>query len=342
MRFLDLFAGIGGFRKGLEDVGHRCMGFCERDKYAIASYTSMHLITEEQRQYLLTLDKYHRLEEIQKEKYRNGDWFIADIQSVNASNIPRVDLWTFGAPCQDFSMVSGFRSGLRGDRSSLVREVFRILREMDEEDRPEWLLYENVKGMLSSNKGHDFLEILLALDELGYDCEWQMLNSKHFGVPQSRERVYTIGHLRRYGRHQILPITGSDREGTDQKLDDRHDRFIIDKSLEARVLDVANCITAREDRNLSARGREGTLVCDVLPNADREDIGHIWYPQKNSYISIRRLTPRECFRLQGWSDQYIDRAQMVCSDAQLYKQAGNGVTVNVVRVIGELLRRTEQ
>lgn len=98
-----------------------------------------------------------------------------------------------------------------GDRSSLVGEVFRLIEEKAE-DKPEWLVYENVKGMLNTNNGWDFLSILLAMDGLGYDVEWQTLNSKDFGVPQNRERVYTIGHLRKYGRKQILPITNDSRQ----------------------------------------------------------------------------------------------------------------------------------
>ena len=152
MTFLDLFAGIGGFRRGMELAGHKCIGFCEWDKYAQASYISMHLLTDEQRDYLSTLDIKKRQKEILKEEYRNGEWFSDDIRKVTADNIPKADCWCFGAPCQDFS-VAGKRAGLEGDRSSLIREVFRIARQARPEDRPEWLIYENVKGMLSSNRG---------------------------------------------------------------------------------------------------------------------------------------------------------------------------------------------
>ena len=194
LKFIDLFAGIGGFRHGMELAGHKCVGFCEWDKYATASYISMYLITEEQRMYLATLSLKKRQKEILKNEYRNGEWYSDDIRNVDAGSIPRCDCWCFGAPCQDFS-VAGKRAGLAGDRSSLIREVFRILGEIREEDRPEWIIYENVKGMLSSNRGFDFLEILLAMDELGYDIEWQVFNSKDWGVPQNRERVYTVGLL---------------------------------------------------------------------------------------------------------------------------------------------------
>lgn len=209
MTFIDFFAGIGGFRKGLEMAGHKCVGFCEWDKYAAMSYTSMHLITDQQRAYLATLDLKKRQKEILKEEYRNGEWYSSDIRRVNAGNIPRADAWCFGAPCQDFSLA-GKRAGLDGGRSSLVMEVFRIAEELPEEDRPEWLLYENVKGMLSSNGGWDYFFILAKMDELGYDVEWQLFNSKDHGVPQNRERVYTVGHFRAKGSAKIFPLTGTD------------------------------------------------------------------------------------------------------------------------------------
>lgn len=198
MLFLDLFAGVGGFRRGLELAGHKCVGFCEWDKFATASYTSMHCITEEQRAYLATLDLKQRQKEILKEKYRNGEFYSNDVRLIGRGNVPRADIWTFGAPCQDFS-VAGKRKGLEGDRSSLVREVFRAISELEEADRPEWLIYENVKGMLSSNRGYDFAAILLEMEQLGYDIEWEVFNTKNFGIPQNRERVYTVGHFGKRG-----------------------------------------------------------------------------------------------------------------------------------------------
>ncbi len=135
----------------------------------------------------------------------------SDIRAIRGSDLPISDCWTFGAPCQDFS-IAGQRSGLDGDRSSLVREVFRLVREVEEKYRPEWLLYENVKGMLSSNKGLDYLKILYEMASLGYDIEYELLNSKDFGVPQNRERVYTLGHSRRYGERKIFPISRQSNE----------------------------------------------------------------------------------------------------------------------------------
>lgn len=149
MKFIDFFAGIGGFRRGMELAGHECVGFCEWDKFAVASYTSMHLITEEQRKHLATLPFKERQKEIRKEEYRNGEWYAENIMDVQAAELPDADCWCFGAPCQDFS-IAGKRAGLDGNRSSLVREIFRLLNELPKKDRPEWLIYENVKGMLLS------------------------------------------------------------------------------------------------------------------------------------------------------------------------------------------------
>lgn len=205
MRFIDWFAGIGGFRRGLELAGHKCVGFCEWDKFATASYTSMHLITDEQRERLATMPLKQRQKEILKNEYRNREWYAPDIRYVRADDVPDAECWCFGAPCQDFS-VAGKRAGLDGDRSSLVREIFRLVREKGEENKPEWLIYENVKGMLSSNRGFDFLAILLEMDELGYDIEWQLFNTKNFGIPQNRERVYVVGHKRSCGQKNIFPL----------------------------------------------------------------------------------------------------------------------------------------
>ena len=208
MKFLDLFAGIGGFHEGMTRAGHECVGFCEYDKYAVASYTSMYLITEAQREYLATLPLKQRQKEILKEEYRNGMWYRQDIRAVNAGDVPRADIWAFGSPCQDFSLA-GRRAGLQGDRSSLIREIFRLISETVEELRPKWLVYENVKGMLSSNGGRDYLAILTEMDRWGYDTEWCLINSKEY-VPQNRERIYTVGHLRAYGRKEIFPLKGTD------------------------------------------------------------------------------------------------------------------------------------
>ena len=501
MKFIDFFAGVGGFRHGLELAGHKCVGFCEWDKFAAASYTSMHLITDEQRKYLSSLTLKQRQKEILKNEYRNGEWYANDIRAVDAGSLPEADCWCFGAPCQDFS-IAGKRAGLDGDRSSLIREIFRLLEEQEEQDRPEWLIYENVKGMLSSNRGLDYLSILSEMDRLGYDIEWQNINSKWF-VPQNRERIYTVGHLRRFGRAKILPVTGTDGENSIQKLGHKeaerenpnayrvyspnglspclgtmqgdgrepsiafpcfvdmtigkgvnltenartlcaryqkgmtnhegttsgiaikiigevnssqdgqvHDisgiakchsaghnnspkiaipitdvahvekkqngkRFkengdpmftLTEQDRHGVGVDVVGCIgglqehqTVRNDgispALTSAMGMGGGQTpCVFLKQDELEKQGGgiyvempegfmvyaIWYEKEQRYITIRKLTPKECFRLQGWTDDYFERAAFVNSDSQLYKQAGNGVTVDVVKAIGDKIKEYEK
>ncbi|EQH17103.1 DNA cytosine methyltransferase [Clostridioides difficile] len=169
LTFLDLFAGIGGFRLGMEKAGHKCLGHCEYDKFANLSYNAMH-------------------------KPKEDEWFERDIREIRTENIPRADVWCFGFPCQDIS-VAGKQFGFRGERSSLFFTVTKLIRELKEEDRPKYLLIENVKNLLSVNGGFDFLKVLVELDEIGYDAEWQVLNSKNFGVPQNRERIFIVDIL---------------------------------------------------------------------------------------------------------------------------------------------------
>ena len=166
LTFIDWFAGIGGFRRGMELAGHRCVGFCEFDKYAVMSYTSMHLITEEQRAYLATLPLRERQREILKEKYRNGEWYADDIRRVYAGDIPEADCWCFGFPCQDLS-IAGRQIGFQGNRSSLFFRVMYLLGQTPEEKRPHLLFIENVKNLLSVNGGWDFARLLIEMDRGG-------------------------------------------------------------------------------------------------------------------------------------------------------------------------------
>ena len=205
MKFIDWFAGIGGFRRGMELAGHECVGFCEFDKYAVMSYTSMHLITDEQREYLATLDFKQRQKEILKDEYRNGEWFANDIRRVYAGDIPKADCWCFGFPCQDIS-AAGAQRGFEGSRSSLFFRVMYLLGQLTEEEKPTFLFIENVKNLLNVNGGWDFARLLSEMDRGGYDAEWQILNSKDFGVPQNRERCFIVGHLRGRSGREVFPF----------------------------------------------------------------------------------------------------------------------------------------
>lgn len=526
MKFIDFFAGIGGFRRGMELAGHECVGFCEFDKFATASYISMHLLTEEQRKTLEDIPIKKRQKEILKEEYRNGEWYANDIRRVYAGDIPKADCWCFGFPCQDIS-VAGKQAGFQGNRSSLFFRVMYLVGQLKEEDKPTYLFIENVKNLLSVNGGWDFARLLIEMDRAGYDAEWQVLNSKDFGVPQSRERCFIIGHLRGRSTSKIFPIEGTDEKNSVSLnlfsclngRNSQRDRVYSDDGLaptistkpggntepkvsikiigeisssqDGKILStdgIANCHSAghgnnpkiaipvltpdraekrqngrrfrdngepmftltradihgvaieptgfncmpdgtcrtlknqyqknsgvnfacQTDRGATAvavkfknitastirkvaprnkvsilrgqsqennldicvkvaeatkqgysecrvgvdavnlsvpgsktrRGRVGKEIANTLDTSCNQGIFvqvseelvvyAVWYEKYQCYIAIRKLTPKECFRLQGWSDDYFEKAQFVNSDSQLYKQAGNGVTVTVIETI---------
>lgn len=404
MKFIDFFSGVGGFRRGMELAGHECVGFCEFDKFAVASYTAMHLMTEKDREYISTLPKNKRVAEAGKEEYRHGEWYANDIRRIFAEDIPKTDCWCFGFPCQDIS-VAGKRLGFNGARSSLFFRVMRIVQDLEEKDRPTYLFIENVKNLLSVNGGTDFLKLLIALDESGYDAEWQVINSADY-VPQNRERVFVIGHLRGRSTTKVFPIERADRENSVQIIAHRegfrrnmqvfspegitesldtgqgggrgHYTAMpvfcdMSKSAGIQTYDKAFCLQARYHKGVCNRRKEISGICVPALTPDRAEKRQngrrmkgngepmftltgqdrhgvmistpdgmafyaIWYEKYQCYIAIRKLTPRECFRLQGWSDEYFNRAELVNSDSQLYKQAGNGVTVPVIYEIAKRMR----
>lgn len=550
MKFIDWFAGIGGFRRGMELAGHECVGFCEFDKFATASYISMHLLTDEQRKRLDELPQKKRQKEILKDEYRNGEWYANDVRRVCADDIPKADCWCFGFPCQDIS-VAGKQLGFQGNRSSLFFRVMYLIGQLKEEDKPTYLFIENVKNLLSVNGGWDFARLLIEMEQGGYDAEWQVLNSKDFGVPQNRERCFIIGHLRSRGSTEVFPVeradgensvslnlfglidgknsqkdrvysqdglvptvstcgggntepkvpiifdtsyigqdgkareyegicptltsrdykeprsvgvvvnvnpsgkgmngnvydsdglsptlttnkgegnkiaipvltpdraekrqngrrfkedgepmftlTGQDRHGvgieplgvlrnvrSDYGKEIRKDyeagniKISRHEFLESEVRDdgvVNTLLTVQKDNQLAVkvaeatkqgysecrvgvdsvnlsvpgsktrRGRVGQEIANTLDTSCNQGIFvqvseeltvyAVWYEKYQCYIVIRRLTPKECFRLQGWTDDYFEKAAFVNSDSQLYKQAGNGVTVNVIEAIAEKIR----
>lgn len=408
MKFIDFFSGVGGFRRGMELAGHECVGFCEFDKFAVAGYTAMHLMTEQEREYISTLPKNKRVAEAEKEEYRHGEWYANDIRRIFAEDIPKADCWCFGFPCQDIS-VAGKQLGFDGARSSLFFRVIRLVQDLEEKDRPTYLFIENVKNLLSVNGGADFLKLLAALDESGYDAEWQVINSADY-VPQNRERVFVIGHLRGRSTTKVFPIERADRENSVQIIAHRegfrrnmqvfspegitesldtgqgggrgHYTAMpvfcdMSKSAGIQTYDKAFCLQARYHKGICNRRKETSGICVPVLTPDRAEKRQngrrtkgngepmftltgqdrhgvmistpdgmafyaVWYEKYQCYVAIRKLTPRECFRLQGWSDEYFNRAELVNSDSQLYKQAGNGVTVPVIYEIAKRMMVEKQ
>lgn len=312
MKYLSLFSGIGGFELGIQQAyekitdsrmvrnrqtadslsrgqeeinGSRmgdkqaerlrdepnesvptCIGYSEIDKYAIATYQSHFNHTN-----------------------------YGDIKLINTGELPDFDLLVGGFPCQSFS-IAGKRKGFEDTRGTLFFEMARILKDK----RPSLLLLENVKGLLSHDNGFTFKTIISTLDELGYDLQWQVLNSKNFGVPQNRERVFIIGHLRGTPRPEVFPITDNGAK------------------------DIVQLIRgSQSERVYSRKGISSTLSTMQGGNLQ---------PKVFEERKIRRLTPTECERLQGFPDNWT-----IGSDTQRYKQCGNAVTVNVIQAIMEKL-----
>lgn len=448
MKYLDLFSGAGGFRSAFEQIpGTECVGHCEIDVHADKSYRAL----------------FHT----------EGEWFCNDARQIDTAGLPDFDLVCGGFPCQSFS-IAGHRKGFEDTRGTLFFEIARILKAR----KPPFVLLENVPGLLSHDEGRTFAVILGTLSRLGYHVEWQVLNSKDFGVPQSRQRVFIVGYLGAGCAGKILPILGTNgasliqvlggaqgsrvydpegiactqaaqaggmggktglyavgfnrKDGITHGLKEayalnasnfrglnrnQNQTAVLDTDAASfidlcagnpKLTDTARCVTAnygkttlcyhkgersgvletdsacavltpdrekvrqqgRRVKNpeeptfaLTAQDRHGVLLikeatkCGFKPAniGDTVDISYATSNTRRGRVGrdvahtldtgstqgvvtlsgrIRKLTPRECFRLQGYREDQIDKILAITSDSQAYKQAGNGVTVNVVYAIG--------
>lgn len=359
MKFLDLFAGIGGFRLGMESAGHKCIGFCEIDKFARESYRAIH--------------------------NTKGEIELHDITGVSDESIRgigSVDIICGGFPCQAFS-IAGNRRGFEDTRGTLFFEIARFASIL----RPKYLFLENVKGLLNHENGVTFETIISTLDELGYNVEWQVLNSKNFGVPQNRERVFIIGHFRRERTRRIFPLSGKNQSTSNQSVMKIGNINPSGNGMNEEVYQadgLAPTLTTNKGEGKKIAIKSNTIKqfgvlqpnfnqCGVVYETDgiaptiracqggglepkiiqrghgynkggEHDIAPTLTSNsyhENNHLSdgfrIRKLTPRECWRLQGFPDWAFDKAQEVNSNSQLYKQAGNSVTVNVIAAIAKEL-----
>ena len=313
----------------MELAGHECVGFCEFDKYAVMSYTAMHLCTQEQLDYLATLPLKQRQKEILKDEYKNGEWYADDVRRVDARDIPEADCWYFGFPCQDISVANKLQLGFQGSRSSLFFRIMYLLGQIPKQKRPSYLFIENVINLLSVNRGWDFARLLTELDGGGSAAEWEVLNSKDFGVPHSRKRVFVVGRFRERSTAQVLPVG----RGTENSKDS--------PGVPLTSMKVKRVGFAYNDPN-NYKSQAGRIYSiDGISPTLKTPSGGGSIPMIINDGEIRSLTPKECFRLQGWTDDYFEKAQLVNSDTQLYKQAGNGVTVNVVEAIAKKMKQKE-
>ena len=352
MKFIELFCGIGGFRYGLEKAGgYECAYANDIDKYASAIY------------------RYH---------WNDGTMHEGDIRTTDASSIPEHDLICAGFPCQSFS-IAGKRGGFADTRGTLFFEICRIARAKG----TKFLWLENVQGLLSHDEGNTFQTIIGALDDLGYDCQWQVLNSKNHGVPQNRERVFIIGNLRGQRRPKVFPLgetseasngygqgnyTGTVKAGWGNKQNDATYVQAIDANYDKGNCGFAGTKRATVMVHTAFQGEtreyddcsptismpSGGGYLPMIANAidpdgylrdgkrPRDEDGR---PQllPIGYRRIRRLTPIECERLQGFPDNWtkygIDgkSKQVNISDHQRYKCCGNAVTTNVITDIAQSL-----
>lgn len=336
MKYISLFAGIGGFDLALQRNGHECIYANEWDKYAAEIYNK----------------NFHKGIDEKEIDTR-------DIRTVPEDDIPDHDILVGGFPCQAFS-IAGKRKGFDDTRGTLFFEIARILRAK----KPRLFLLENVKGLLSHDNGNTFKIIISTLDELGYDLQWQLLNSKNFGVPQNRERVFIIGNLRGTSRPEVFPVNQDDNPlvtkggeqassaiisrtltATDAKMhiDGNYIKQIVGGSQGYRVYDPSGISTtlAGESGGVGAntglyaiaidRGiiKEKSIVTSLDANYYKGLDNHQARTGIMEGMKIRRLTPLECERLQGFPDGWTDSI----SDTQRYKCLGNAVTVNVVEYI---------
>ncbi|WP_341873026.1 DNA (cytosine-5-)-methyltransferase [Enterococcus faecalis] len=393
---MDLFAGVGGFRFGMERAGHQCVGYVEWDKFARKSYEAIHQVTDEWTRQDIT-------------KVTDEEW-----RELHG----RVDIITAGFPCQAFS-IAGKRRGFQDTRGTMFFEIARASQQI----QPQFLFLENVKGLLNHDKGNTFRTILSTLDELGFDVEWCVCNNKWFGIPQNRERTFIIARLRGCGRSEVFPVERKDRTTVTYDLKRIND---ADKTKELVGFDVLNrfydvsgispTITTHEEPkimvignvNPSERGmggkvyhsearsptltagtgespkimlsgsdirklnrspsakvvlsekgerqplfireatkkgfseaRPGDSVNLAFPTSTKrrgrvgKQISHTIVTSDSQGVvteelRIRKLTPRECWRLQSFPDWAYERAAKVVSASQLYKQAGNSVAQEVV------------
>ena len=404
IRCCHLFSGIEGFRYGLEACNRKQQKNTEISKCR-DSVSSEGIQPKQSEKWwnftcVYSNDNDRWASAVSRYHYRDTTHQESDIRTVDPSAIPEHDLLCAGFPCQSFS-IAGARGGLDDIRGTLFQEICRVAGAK----RTPYLFLENVKGLLSAphteiiqewkeedfdsetneptakaksqhhaipgTQGWVFLTILNSLWKLGYDCQWQVLNSKDYGVPQNRERVFIIGHFRGTSRPKIFPIRELYRE--DDEITEP------DETASVRCLgDTArNQSNMTVIRTIQGGGHSGghhlgmTLIHTAYPDLrEYEDIsptistpsggGHLPYvaqalqtdgqlrdgaswgtDKPQSTRNIRRLTPIECERLQGFSDNWTkyglakEGKVIEISDTQRYKMCGNAVTTNVITAIGK-------
>ena len=311
MNYLSLFSGIGGFECGINQSKYggklECIGYSEIDKFADSIY-SRHF------------PKHYNL---------------GDATRIDTRELDDFDLLVGGFPCQAFS-IAGKRKGFQDCRGTLFFEIARILADK----RPKYLLLENVKGLLSHQNGETFATILKVLDQLGYNVVWEIYNSKEF-VPQSRERLFIKGYFRERCRGEILSFRRTMQETNERIIELNNKKQAQMVTTNVPILKIRTNTTKSYDE---VSVGDGIRLCHLNSKTARgrtqkRKVGSLttetdWGVLDTNY-KIRRLTPIECERLQGFKDGWTEFGKdgELISDSQRYKVLGNAVTVNVVKHI---------
>lgn len=310
MKYFSLFAGIGGFEAGIHTAlparKAHCVGYSEIDPHAIKIYSS-HF-----------------------PKHKN----FGDITAIDAKELPRFDLLVGGFPCQSFS-IAGMRKGFNDPRGQLFHHIARILRAK----QPSRFILENVAGLLNHDGGRTFKAIIAALAAVGYRIQWLVCNSKNHGVPQHRERVFIIGHHRSIAQPKIFPQCGADMppDPSPQKQGRSGIQCLYNggyvnrkihgiQGISPALVASAGSVPVIAVTNSSTREFGWKRIAPALCAGDFRNAKLVGRHTEKGYTDIRKLTPLECERLQGFPDQWTEGI----SDTQRYKCLGNAVTIPVV------------
>lgn len=379
IRYFSMFTGVGGFELGFGEAnniisqsekweskerGNRSSGE-QGTQFYNRSISPLRFIPVG----FSEIDKY--ASELLKNKFPNTKNY-GDATKIEPRELPDFDMLCGGFPCQAFS-IAGKRRGFEDTRGTMFFEVARIL----EVKRPKIVFLENVKGLLNHNQGETFSVIIQTLDELGYDVQWMVLNSKFFGVPQNRERVFIIGSLRGESRPEILPFRAIDREDNEEGRGQLSSTFTstywkgwgggrplithptITGAIGRQGSSKEYMQSLKAIHNIYGGFNEGARFTDISPtlrtpkggghlpmimdlynNKEHQDRSPtLTEPHHNTLrvregMKIRRLTPTECERLQGFPDGWTEGF----SDTQRYKMMGNAVTTKVVGAIANKIR----
>jgi DNA (cytosine-5)-methyltransferase 1 len=298
--FIDLFAGIGGMRIAFQRAGGECILTCEIDELALKTYK----------------DNFNS---------KNNHIYVGDIRKVKSKSIPDHDILIAGFPCQPYS-IAGLRKGLSDERGKVFNDILRIIKDK----RPKAFLLENVKGIIAHDQGKTFNYILKRLSNEGYHIKYHTLNSAtHGNIPQNRERVFIVGFLDKDSAERFIfpkkiPLTIKFNQLLDKKIakkyyyDDRYDCYQI---LKKDIKDKNRVYQWR--RHYVRENKSG--VCPTL-TANMGSGGHN-VPLIKDKNKIRKLTPKECLRLQGFPEEFI---LPNINDSHLYHQIGNSVTIPVI------------